>query len=111
MSQIVSATPEGGVSDYSYKAKDRIEALVRSLRTMVERNPEQEVRGQAVISPEAIEDGEPIRAADALLVAEQLDAAIGPWPGPTAATASHRDLRPWCAVPAGFLSFVAVNER
>jgi hypothetical protein len=33
-----------------------------------------------VISAETIRLGEPVRAADALLVAEQLDAAIGPRP-------------------------------
>jgi hypothetical protein len=36
------------------------------------------VRG--ILSPEQIASGEPIRAADALLVAKQLDAAIGPEP-------------------------------
>jgi hypothetical protein len=88
---------------YPYKAKDRVQALAKTLRTMVERDPEQEVQGIAVpvldaaiedikaalpndpvvlavsgiISPETLETGEPVRAIDALLVVEQLDAAIG----------------------------------
>ncbi len=91
---------------YPYKEKRKITALVRSLSILVERDPEQEVQGMAlpvfdavveavravkpddpvveavrgVISPEQIALGEPIRAADALLVAEQLDAAIGSYP-------------------------------
>lgn len=91
---------------FPHKAKRRIEALTTTLRTLVERDPEQEVRGIAIsvldavfndikstlgddpvvtaveeiISPERIEAGEPIRAADALLVAEQLNAAIGQTP-------------------------------
>ena len=92
--------------DFPYKAKKRVEALIKSLETMTKRDPEQEVRGIAIpvfdaaiddikaalgddpvvqavasiISPETIEAGEPIRAVDALLVAEQLDAAIGDYP-------------------------------
>lgn len=91
---------------YPYKAKRRMVALISTLRTMSERDPEQEVQGIAlpaldaaiedaraalsgdpvvdvvagIISPESIEFGEPIRAVDALLVAEQLSAAIGPKP-------------------------------
>ncbi len=38
----------------------------------------------AVISPDAIAAGDSIRAVDALLVAKQLDAAIGPYPLPIA---------------------------
>jgi hypothetical protein len=92
--------------EYPYTAKRRVDALIKSLETMVKRDPEQEVQGMAIpvldaalddikaalgddpivlavagiISPEMIEMGEPIRAVDALLVAEQLDAAIGPYP-------------------------------
>jgi hypothetical protein len=72
---------------------------------MVKRDPEQEIRGVAVPVLEAtievlkdalpddpvvaavvgayaheIETGEPVRAVDALLVARQIDAAIGPYP-------------------------------
>jgi hypothetical protein len=91
--------------DYPTDAKRRIEALIETLRRLTDRDPEQEVRGialpvldavidsvrhvlqddpvmaevRSVISPEQIESGEPIRAADALLVAEQIDAAIGPY--------------------------------
>lgn len=92
--------------DYPYDAKRKITALIGSLRTLVARDPEQEVTGFALpvfdavvetvravkpndavveavrgaISPEQIALGEPIRAADALLVAEQLDAALGDEP-------------------------------
>jgi hypothetical protein len=38
----------------------------------------QSARG--IITPQQIESGEPVRAADALLVAKQLDAAIGAYP-------------------------------
>jgi hypothetical protein len=93
-------------NQYPYKAKERVEALIRSLHAVLEKDPEQEVRGIAVpvidaalddiraalgrdpvvaavsgvISPETIEAGEPIRAADALIVAEQLNAAIDSYP-------------------------------
>jgi hypothetical protein len=99
------------MSDYPYKAKERIEALIRTLRATVDQDGEQEVRGIAVpvlnavveeikvalrddpvvrtvsdvISPEAAAAGEPIRAVDALLIAEQLDAAIGRRPTANAA--------------------------
>jgi hypothetical protein len=33
-----------------------------------------------VVSSDQIASGEPVRAADALVVAKQLDAAIGPYP-------------------------------
>jgi hypothetical protein len=92
---------------YPRKAKDRVEALIEALKTIIERDPEQEVTGLAlpvldavveaikeeigrdnpvvqatagVISPESIENGEPIRAADALLIAKMLDAEIGARP-------------------------------
>jgi hypothetical protein len=93
------------VSDYPYDAKNRITALIESLQVITQKDPEQEVRGMAlpvldaviaevknvlprdaivnvedVISPEAIERGEPVRALDALIVAQQIDAAIGPYP-------------------------------
>lgn len=93
-------------NDYPYDAKHKITALVSSLKTLVANDPGQVVTAfalpvfnavvetlrqalpndavveavRAVISPEQIALGEPIRAADALLVAEQLDAAIGPYP-------------------------------
>jgi hypothetical protein len=91
---------------YPLKAKRRLDALIKSLRVLVARDPEQEVLGIAlpvldavledvraaipddpvvqatarIISPDFIAAGEPVRAADALLVAEQLAAAIGPLP-------------------------------
>lgn len=94
------------MSEYPYKAKGRIVALIETLERVVQRDPEQEVLGMAVpvldaciedvkaavaddpvvravagvISPDAIALGEPVRAVDALLVAKQLDAVIGPYP-------------------------------
>ena len=91
---------------YPYEAKRQIAALTETLTIMMKRDPEQEVQGIAlpvldavieavrqvrpndpvvqavrgVISVEQIESGEPVRAADALLVAKQLDAVIGPRP-------------------------------
>ncbi|MGH3762945.1 hypothetical protein [Actinophytocola sp.] len=93
-------------TDYPYDAKQRVEALIRSLQTLIKRDPEQEVQGLAVpvlsatldaikratpddpvvgslvelMSADFIGAGEPIRAADMLVVAEQLDAAIGSRP-------------------------------
>lgn len=86
----------------------RLESLVSSLRKLVERDPEQEVTGFAlpvvdavlstvreklpgdpvanvmreVISVETLADGEPVRAADLLVVVEQLQAILGPQPPP-----------------------------
>jgi hypothetical protein len=96
----------GMARDYPYEAKRRVDALIRSLKTMVARDPEQEVQGIAVpvlgasleaikqakpddqvvaavvdlMSADFIGSGGPIRAADMLVVAEQLEAAIGPAP-------------------------------
>lgn len=90
-------------NQFPYEAKRRVQALIKSLSTLVGRDPEQEVQGIAIpvlaASLEAIKDakpddpvvkalvdlmsadfigaGETIRAADMLVVAEQLDAAIG----------------------------------
>jgi hypothetical protein len=56
-----------------------LDAVIESVRDALPDDPVVEaVRG--VISPEQIMLGEPIRAADALLVARQLDAAVGEWP-------------------------------
>jgi hypothetical protein len=93
--------------DFPYKAKGRVEGLVEVLGELVKRDPEQEVTGIAlpvfdavveaikddigrdnpvvqavagIISPETVEAGDPIRAADALLVAKMLDGEIGPYP-------------------------------
>jgi selenophosphate synthetase-related protein len=91
---------------YPYDAKRRVEALIRSLGTVTARDPEQEVQGLAVpvmaaaleaikrskpddpvvvalvdlCSVDVISADQPIRAGDMLIVAEQLDAAIGPYP-------------------------------
>lgn len=88
---------------YPYKAKQRVESLIKSLETLVGSDPEQQVQGFAVpvlaaalddvkqalpndpvvealvelVSADAIGSGDPIRAADMLIIARQLDAAIG----------------------------------
>lgn len=86
------------------EAQHRLKRLIGDLQLLVDRDPEQEVTGPALsimdaslsaarehldaddplavasrdlISPEQVEDGDPIRAADALLVAGQIFAAIG----------------------------------
>lgn len=92
--------------NFPYEAKRRVEALISSLEKLIARDPEQEVRGIAlpvldaavrsikealpgdpvvasiveIFSADVIGEGEPVRAADMLVVAEQLDAAIGPHP-------------------------------
>jgi hypothetical protein len=94
------------MNDFPYEAKRKVVALIETLETLTKRDPEQEVQGLAlpvldavieaartvlpndsvveavrdIISPEQIASGEPVRAADALIVAKQLDAAIGPAP-------------------------------
>lgn len=91
---------------YPYKAKRRVEALIVALEKLVACDPEQQVRGLAVpvldaaladvkksrpddpvvtalvdlVSADIIGSGDPIRAADMLLIATQLDAAIGDRP-------------------------------
>lgn len=88
--------------DYPYRARRRVEALIKSLETLTNRDPEQEVQGIALpvldaalsdikrtmpddavvgayvdlFSAEFIGAGEPVRAADMLVVAEQLKAAM-----------------------------------
>ncbi len=91
---------------YPDDAKRRVQAQMKCLRTLIARDPEQEVQGFAVpvlaasleaikrtkpddavvlalvnlMSADFIGAGEPTRAADMLVIAEQLDAAIGPQP-------------------------------
>jgi hypothetical protein len=92
------------VAEYQWKAKQHVEGLIEGLDTILQRDPDQEVGGMAlpvldavveaikddigrdnpvvkavagVISPETIEAWEPIRTADALIVAKMLDAEIG----------------------------------
>jgi hypothetical protein len=101
------------MAGYPYKAKEQVEALINILQVLHEKDAEQEVRGIAVpvfdavleeikdaigkenrvvqsvagiISPEMIEEGEPIRVADALMVARLLDAEIGHRPPPPPAS-------------------------
>src|ERR687891_61244 len=80
----------------------RVGRLRDNLRAMVDRDPEQEVRGMAlpvidavleaakeflpgdpviatmreVVSPESVAEGEPLRAVDVLVVVDQLHAAL-----------------------------------
>lgn len=96
----------GHVNDYPYKEKRQIKALINSLTLLIQRDPEQEVQDMAlpvldavleaarkllphdpvvqatsgVITPERIISGDVVRAADALVVAMQLEAALGPAP-------------------------------
>lgn len=91
---------------YPYKAKERVTALIDSLQMLVASDPEQQVQGFAVpvlaaaledvkqalpqdpvvkalvdlVSADFIGSGDPIRAADMLVIAKQLDAAIGSRP-------------------------------
>lgn len=95
----MNAIPNG----YQHEAKRRVEALIKSLTMLTNRDPEQEVQGIAIpvlaasleaikaakpddpvvtslvdlMSADFIGAGGPIRAADMLVVAEQLNAAIG----------------------------------
>lgn len=92
----------GDDEDYPYTEKRQIDALVKSLRALQDRDPDQEVRGIAlpvvdavvtalkgrmpdnpvvhslsdVISADMIGSGDTVRAADMLLAAEQLQAAL-----------------------------------
>ena len=94
------------MSDYPYDAKRRVEALIQTLKTLISRDPNSTLQGIAIpvlaatlesvkeatpndpvvravvdlLSADVIGKAEPIRAADMLVVAEQLDAAIGPYP-------------------------------
>jgi hypothetical protein len=94
------------MDEYPFEAKRRVQALISSTEKLIARDPEQEVRGVAIevvdaaiaavkvakpndsvvaataelFSPDQIASGDGIRAADILVVAEQLDAAIGPEP-------------------------------
>lgn len=94
---------------YPYDAHRRVKSLRRSMRDLVQRDPEQEVQGIAIpvlsASLEAIKEarpedpvvqslvelfsadyigsGESVRAADVLVVVDQLDAALGEPPPPT----------------------------
>lgn len=94
------------MDDFPYDAKGRVLALIESLKQLIARDPEQEVQGIALpvvdaaltaikasmpndpvvrsladlVSADFIAAGEPVRAADMLVVAMQLDAAIGAYP-------------------------------
>lgn len=91
--------------EYPYEAKRRVTALIVTLEPAVKRDPEQEIQGMAVpvlnaviaelrnaVTGDPVIDaaigayehelvtGEPVRAFDALLIAHQVDAAIGNTP-------------------------------
>jgi hypothetical protein len=92
-----------GVNEFPYDAKRRVQALILSTQTLIQRDPEQEVQGVAIqvvdaaitavkaakpddpvvaataelFSADHIATGQGVRAADILVVATQLDAAIG----------------------------------
>ena len=94
------------MADYPYDARRRVDALIDSMSQLIQRDPEQEVRGIALavadaaigavkeakpddpviratadlFSADAIASGEGVRAADLLVVAHQLGAALGPYP-------------------------------
>jgi hypothetical protein len=93
------------VANYPYDAKRSIQAVISSTRALIQRDPEQETQGIAlavadaaieavkaakpgdpivqstafIYSADQIGGGDPVRAADLLFVAEQLDAALGPY--------------------------------
>jgi hypothetical protein len=93
--------------DYPYEAKKRVTALIEALTTVLREDPDAKVQGlalpvlhavietikdgagrdnpvvqsaAAVISADTVASGDPIRAADALIVARILDGEIGPYP-------------------------------
>lgn len=91
--------------NYPYDAKRRVIALIETLEPIVKLDSEQEIKGVAVPVFEAVLDmlkkalpddpvavavigayayeiqsEKPVRAVDALFVARQIDAAIGPYP-------------------------------
>lgn len=94
------------MADYPYDERRRVDALIDSMKSLIQRDSEQEVRGVALgvvdaaisavktakpddpvvqatsdlFSADQIASGEGVRAADLLVVAEQLAAAIGPYP-------------------------------
>lgn len=101
------------MNEYPYEARRRVDALISSMQLLIRRDPEQKVQGEglavaaaavsavkaalpddivvdatpALFSAERIGRGEAVHAADLLVVAEQLGAAIGeppdqrpPWP-------------------------------
>jgi hypothetical protein len=94
------------VNKYPYEARRQVDALISSMRSLIQRDPEQEVQGEGLVvadaaitavkasmphdavvaampdlfSADRIGSGDGVRAADLLIVAEQLGAALGPPP-------------------------------
>jgi hypothetical protein len=90
------------VTDYPYRAKDRLQALISSLKTLLARDPDQEVDNIAIPDIEAtfalvkaarpdidtpqlftadyIGSGDTFRAAALLIIAERIGAELGPYP-------------------------------
>jgi len=109
------------VNEYPCEAHRRVDALISSTKTLIRRDPEQEVQGEGLavaaaavsavkaalpddvvvdatpylFSAERIGRGEAVRAADLLVVAEQLSAAIGPPPEPPWAPDIRDLLKDW----------------
>jgi hypothetical protein len=97
------------VTDYPYKAKARLQALISSLKTLLARDPDQEVDSIAIPDIEAtfalvkaarpdietpqlftaeyVAKGDTFRAAAVLIIAERIDAELGPYPRRTPAIA------------------------
>jgi DNA-binding PucR family transcriptional regulator len=91
--------------DSNYWAHKRLDALIESMKALIEHDSEQEVRGialevvdaaiaavkavkpddpvvaatSALFSADLIASGEGVRAADLLVVAQQLEAALDPY--------------------------------
>jgi hypothetical protein len=94
------------VNGYPYQARRRVDALTSSTKALIQRDPEQEIQDEGLavaaatiwavkaaipddpvvaatpdlFSPDRVGSGAVVRAADLLVIAEQLGAAIGPPP-------------------------------
>lgn len=101
--RLEAAVHSRNVNEYPHKAKERVDSLIGSLKVLLKVDGEQEVTGSAlavidavltsvkgalpddevvaavaeIFSADTIGTGDPVRAADLLVVAEQLSAAIG----------------------------------
>jgi hypothetical protein len=70
-----------------------MDAVIEAVRKVRPDHPAVKA-ARSVISPEQIQSGQPVRAADALVVAKQLDTAIGPPPLPI--STSRNSVLPHC---------------
>jgi hypothetical protein len=73
LERLVDRDPDQEVQDFALPVMDAVIEAVRKVR------PDHPAvkAARSVISPEQIQSGQPVRAADALVVAKQLDTAIG----------------------------------